>query len=403
MVRDRLITTSQVVASATPKQRSASAEQLSAQAQLEILYIYPVRIVLPGDFVSQLPPNSLFSLANALAPEKPQGLGLSTLFGPPTASLGIGLTGLAAAAAPAETALKWLYVTKRFKTFLDNLELTALQDADGWTKVLGVVSCLNSAYYGSNSQTDHAFLIGSWAKGTRIRPPRDVDLYFLLPIEVYNRFDRYAVGMNKQSALLQEVKSKLLASYPSSVIRGDGPVVLAGFTSYNVEIVPAFVFSNEERSYYVCDTKNGGSYMKTMPLHEIDAINAADSRNSNNVRRLIRMLKAWQSCCSVPIKSFYLELLAIEFLDQCNWRNNDYFYYDWISRDFFKWMITKANTHLWAPGTGEPLWIGEAWKSRAESAYARAVKACDYEQANDMENAGDEWQKIYGTNIPKWV
>lgn len=131
MVRDRLITTSQVVASATPKQRSASAEQLSAQAQLEILYIYPVRIVLPGDFVSQLPPNSLFSLANALAPEKPQGLGLSTLFGPPTASLGIGLTGLAAAAAPAETALKWLYVTKRFKTFLDNLELTALQDADG--------------------------------------------------------------------------------------------------------------------------------------------------------------------------------------------------------------------------------------------------------------------------------
>lgn len=329
--------------------------------------------MLPGEIVSQLPTNSLFSLANALASSQ------------------------------VENSPKWIHVTKRFKTFLDNLELTTLQEADGWTKIRGVVSCLNSAYYGNNSQTDHAFLIGSWAKGTRVRPPRDIDLYFILPIDVYNRFEGYAAGTNKQSALLQEVKSKLVASNPSSSIKGDGPVVLAAFTSYSVEIVPAFVYSNDERSYYVCDTKNGGSYKKTMPLHEIDAINAAEARNSNNVRRLVRMLKAWQAWCSVPIKSFYLELLAIEFLDQCQWRNHDFFYYDWISRDFFSWVITKANTYLWAPGTYDPLWLGEEWKSRAESAYARAVKACDYERANDMANAGDEWQKIYGTDIPKWV
>ncbi|KVQ67884.1 hypothetical protein WT22_06220 [Burkholderia territorii] len=281
--------------------------------------------------------------------------------------------------------------------------MTDLQIEDGVANVCGVVSCLNAAYYGSNSPTDNAFLIGSWAKGTRVRPPRDIDLYFVLPIEVYNRFAGYSAGVNRQSALLQEVKAKLLASYPTSSIKGDGPVVLAGLTSYNVEVVPAFLYSQEERSYYVCDTTNGGSYRKTMPWHEIDTINAADARTSNNARRLIRMLKAWQSWCSVPIKSFYLELLAIEFLDQCPWRNNDYFYYDWISRDFFKWMITKANTYLLAPGTYDLLRLGEAWKSRAESALARAEKACIYEESNDMANAGDEWQKIYGTDIPKWV
>ncbi|MNV56986.1 hypothetical protein D3C71_1492950 [compost metagenome] len=144
-----------------------------------------------------------------------------------------------------------------------------------------------------------------------------MDLYFLLPLEVYNRFESYSAGVNKQSALLQEVKSKLLATYPTSMIKGDGPVVLAKFTSYSVEIVPAFMYSNDERSYYVCNTKDGGSYKKTMPLHEVDAITAADSRNSGNVRRLIRMLKAWQTYCSVPVKSFYLELLAVEFMDQC--------------------------------------------------------------------------------------
>jgi hypothetical protein len=375
-----------------------------------------------GDIVSQLPLNSLLSLAKALATQpKPQGLGLgATVLGngaPPRHEGGLGLfsastnLGLGAPSnigglmslqvAAAEEAPKWIFVTKRFKSFLNNLELTDVQRNDGETKFKGVVKTLNQAYWNSNSDTDHAFYIGSWAKLTRIRPPRDVDLYFLLPLEVHKRFEQY--NGNKQSALLQDVKGKLLATNPTSEIKGDGPVVLAAFTSFSVEVVPAFLYDDTERSYYVCDTKNGGSYKKTMPLHEVDAITAADARNSNNVRRLIRMLKAWQAWCSVPIKSFYLELLAIEFLDQCEWRNTDYFYYDWISRDFFKWLITKANTHLWAPGTYELLWLGEAWKSRAESAYARAVKACDCERANEEGNAGDEWQKIYGLDIPKWT
>ncbi len=298
---------------------------------------------------------------------------------------------------------RWAYVTKRFETFEDELGLTPAQEADGWRKVRGVVSCLNTAYYGNNSQNDNAFLIGSWAKSTMVRPPRDVDLYFVLPFEVYQRFEQYSPWVNKQSALLQEVKSKLIATNPTSDIKGDGPVVLAEFMSYSVEVVPAFLYDNAERSYYVCDTKNGGSYKKTMPLHEVDEIEAADARNSGNVRRLIQMLKAWQMWCSVPIKSFYLELLAIEFMDQCAWRNNGYFFYDWISRDFFSWMTTKANTYLFAPGTYDLLWLGDAWKSRAESAYSRALKACAYEDANDMANAGDEWQKIYGPQIPKWV
>lgn len=301
----------------------------------------------------------------------------------------------------AEDAKKWIYVSNRFRKFLSNLELTELQRKDGETKFRRVVKTLNQAYWNSDSETEHAFYIGSWAKLTRIRPPRDVDLYFQLPLEVYERFERYSG--NKQSALLQEVKGRLLETNPTSAIKGDGPVVLAAFTSFNVEIVPAFLYDATERSYYVCDTKNGGSYKKTMPLHEVEAIAIADERSSYNVRRLVRMLKAWQAWCSVPIKSFFLELLAVEFLDQCKWKNNDYFYYDWISRDFFEWMITKANTYLYAPGTYELLWLGEAWKSRAETAHTRAVKACDYERENDECRAGDEWQKIYGLDMPKWV
>ena len=45
---------------------------------------------------------------------------------------------------------------------------------------------------------------------------------------------------NKQSQLLQEIKGALEKSFPNTAIKGDGPVVKIPFTSYNVELVPAF-------------------------------------------------------------------------------------------------------------------------------------------------------------------
>jgi hypothetical protein len=305
--------------------------------------------------------------------------------------------------ASADKTPSWLYVRQRFSQFQANLALKPSQIVDGKTKFGGVVSCLNMAYWGNGSSTENAFYIGSWAKQTHIRPPRDVDLYFVLPIDVYYRFEAYHPAANKQSALLQEVKSKLLERYSSSDIRGDGPVVLAGFESYSVEVVPAFLHNAADQSYYVCDTKNGGRYKITQPSHEVEFIDRADARNNCNVRPLIRMLKCWQAWCSVPIKSFYLELLAIEFLDQWASRHRDCFWYDWMCRDFLQWMLTKANSFVMAPGTYEIMWIGDAWKSRAETAYNRAVKACEYEYVNDQMKAGEEWQKIFGTDIPKWV
>ena len=142
--------------------------------------------------VTQNTSNGTASLANLLYGTKQPAEGLSaatTLLGALAQPvqpnlLGTGLSGLINSAA---TTPPWAYVTKRFTTLLQNLNLTEAQLADGATKFKGVVSTLNAAYYGTNSETDHAFYIGSWAKHTRIRPPRDVDLYFLLPVEVYNR------------------------------------------------------------------------------------------------------------------------------------------------------------------------------------------------------------------------
>jgi hypothetical protein len=88
---------------------------------------------------------------------------------------------------------------------------------------------------------------------------------------------------------------------------------------------------------------------------------------------------------------------------QSEWRHKGYFYYDWLLRDFFLYLHGRADQCLLMPGTYEPISLGNDWLSRAESAYSRAVKACSFEQHNLINMAGDEWQKIFGSDVPRNV
>jgi Second Messenger Oligonucleotide or Dinucleotide Synthetase domain len=139
-------------------------------------------------------------------------------------------------------------------------------------------------------RSPNSFLIGSWGKDTVIRPPRDVDLYFVLPVAVYHRFQGYV--WNRQSALLQEVKNVLSSTYPDTDMSGDGQVVLVRFESYSVEVVPAFLLTSGR--YWICNTHDGGRYKETDPWAEVGHIDAVDQTTNNNLRPLIRMLKSWQ-------------------------------------------------------------------------------------------------------------
>jgi len=89
-------------------------------------------------------------------------------------------------------------------------------------------------------------------------------MVFSLPWFVYERFDDY--DTNGQSALLQEVKGIIKATYSRTDIRGDGQVVVVSFNNHVFEILPAFL--NEDNSYTYPDTKNGGSWRNTKPRQE---------------------------------------------------------------------------------------------------------------------------------------
>lgn len=291
-----------------------------------------------------------------------------------------------------------MQVAERFTTFLAALVITVDQRADGITKHTGVRFTLNSHYYGTSSGYSNGFLVGSWGKSTEVRPPRDVDVMFVLPESIYQKYQN--VPGNRQSQLLQEVKRVLERAYPRTKMRGDGQVVVVPFTTYAVEVAPAFKLTTGQ--YWICDTNEGGKYKTSDPDAEIANVKSSNDNTMGNTRDLIRMMKRWQAECNVPLKSFVIELLAIEFLKSWQYAGSSTVYYDWMVRDFFKYLISRSSglSFVSVPGTFETIWLGNDWKSRTETALERAEKAVKFEADGYPYSAGGEWQKIFGTDIP---
>ena len=342
-------------------------------------------------------PNALATLAGLAMPPPTAGFSAPSLFGNPSPPLGLGALSLLNA--PPPPVFNWQYVRGRFNRFLANLAITPAQREDGKTKHAGVRACLNRHYWDTQSETANSLLIGSWGKGTQVRPPRDVDILFLLPGAVYHRFQRR--DGNRQSQLLQEVKDALAETYSQTTMRGDGQVICIPFNSMPVELSPGF--RCDDGSIIICDTNGGGRYKTSTTKVEELELSASDTRWSGTTRALVRMLKQWQREHNVPLRSFVIERLAVHFLDVWPHSHRDVFWYDWMMRDFFGWLLKFVNGTLTMPVTSEVIPLGNEWQVRAERAYKNAVSACENEYGNYQALAGDDWQKIFGPEIPVLV
>jgi len=281
----------------------------------------------------------------------------------------------------------------RFDKFLQNITATSTDRADASMRAGNAASKLHSHYYTTTYSGSTLRIIGGYGKGTAARPPRDVDILFMPPNSVYHRFDGYSG--NGQSALLQEMREVLKSRYPNTNIRGDGQVVVVTFTDgHAVEVLPAW--KTDSGKYLVPNTHDGGSWNLVDHDAEIKNIADSDARSNGNTRNLIRMMKTWQDYCSVPIKSLALELRARNFLSTWEYYEKGTAYYDWMVRDFFGGLIKNAGNYCTIPGIEERCYYGDAWLSRAETAYSRAVKACDFESSSSDTDAAIEWRKIFG-------
>lgn len=273
-------------------------------------------------------------------------------------------------------------IEQQFQKFYENIKLTPAQKQDAIDKYTGVCKKLHDYYYPNveyNGSTK--LLIGSYGKHTSIRPARDVDVIFVMPEEKFFQYDDNT--SNKQSQLLQDIKRILKEKYPNTPISADGKIVKVEFseTKHDVELVPAW--ENNDGSFKIPDSENGGSWVIQRYREEIKVILDSDT-TTGKTKFLIRCIKKWSENCSANLKSFQIEKIVLSFFsgqDFSDLNNSS------LVKEFF--------TYFYQNTTDENL------KSHLKTASNRADKACDFEQDDKLDNATDEWKKIFGGDFPK--
>lgn len=261
---------------------------------------------------------------------------------------------------------------------------------------------LNSDYWQTTSDTSHSLYVGSYGRNTAIKGFSDLDILFQLPYSVYKQYDEHSG--NGQSALLQAIKKSIEKTYSSTSLRADGQVILVPFNDgITFEVVPAFL--NTDDSFTFPNANSGGSWQTTNPKPEIEAIRSRNSVCNGNLVRLCRMSRAWKNKWDVPVGGLLLDTLAYQFIENYEYREKSFLYFDYLSRDFFKWMADQdEKQEYWrAPGSGQFVYGKGLFQYKAKRCYNISLEAIAYETAEVKKewSAKQKWREIYGTEFPE--
>jgi hypothetical protein len=264
-----------------------------------------------------------------------------------------------------------------------------------------IIQRLNTDFYSISSDVAHGLFVGSYGRHTATNGISDIDMVFELPAEVYYKYDKYE--SNGQSALLQQVKKSIQMKYPSSDTGGDGQVVVISFSdNLKFDVLP--VFLNKDGQFFHPDSNNGGSWKFTNPKPEIESIRKRNNECNKNLIPLCRMMRAWRSKWSVPIGGLLIDTLAYQFLANYENKDKSYSYYDWMCRDFFKWMTDqKEDQSYWfAPGSNQKVYNLGSFSKYASKCNKIAVEVIGHEAASPKRewSAKQGWREIFGTSFP---
>lgn len=287
-----------------------------------------------------------------------------------------------------------------FATFCDNLKVQ--NTATISQRYKAITKRLNKSYRGNESEISNSLYVGSYGRNTAVNGFSDLDMIYSLPWSIFKRYDEY-IG-NGQSALLQAVKTEVNKTYSTSSTIADGQVIVIPFTTGpTFELVPAFEFNSG--SFYYPNTNNGGSWKTTNPRAEISAIRTRQNITDNNLINLCRMMRAWKNNWSVPIGGLLIDTLAYQFALTNPNANKSFIYYDWIVRDFFKFMADQDSEQAYwkAPGSGSYVYGKGLFQYKAKRCYNLALEAISHEMATPKRewSAKQKWREIFGTTFPQ--
>lgn len=283
-----------------------------------------------------------------------------------------------------------------FRGFCANLQIAGRGSISD--RYCRITKRLNLDFWDNDSDVANSLYVGSYGRNTAIEGFSDLDMIFRLPHAVYLRIEGYQG--NGQSALLQEVRASIKQTYANTNIGADGQVVQVPFSDgITFEIVPAFL--NVSNTYTYPNANDGGHWKVTNPRPEIQAIRDRSKETNDNLVRLCRMMRSWKSKWNVPIGGLLIDTLAYQFIDQWQFKDKSYLYYDFLSRDFLLFMANQKETQQYwsAPGSGQRVYRSGNFEYKAKRCYNISLEAIEKETTYPT-TAKSKWRDIFGTKFP---
>ena len=268
---------------------------------------------------------------------------------------------------------------------------------------------------------------GSFARKTKIKPLDDIDLLICISAEgaTYSEIstDNIIMENTKNNAQLSQLlenneinsrkvieKFKSCVSgidqYSSSSIKRDHEALTLDLKTYDwkFDIVPCFFTAPEidGRQYYLIPNGNG-RWKKTNPIIDQNNVSSTNQKHGGKILNIIRLIKYWNKYQKVrKIQSYLLENIIIAYY------YNKESIYD-IKYEFKNIMHCFQVLPQIIP---DPQGIHKEYhidymdlfsiRQRAKEDYNHALYALNLEENGDIEEAINEWKKVFGKNFPDY-
>lgn len=296
-----------------------------------------------------------------------------------------------------------LTVNDAFRKFKSRLELTDREQTNASQRHKEVRD-----YVATKFAVDRDFLTGSYARHTKTKPLKDIDIFFVLKTSEKPYRDK------SPQVIIDAVYDALVEKYGSPAVRKQGRSVNIDFgvkpdsedkTDHrilSIDVVPAFAAENN----FEIPCTDTGKWIKTNPkIHAEKAVKAHDVY-SKEWKGLVRMVKYWNNNPKhgeKPVKpSFLLEVMALDCLHG-GWGGQ----FDREVQALFATLADRIGD-VWPDpaGLGPAISNGmdEARKLRAQAllleAGRQATMAIDHVGKGRNGDALKVWRELFGPRFP---
>lgn len=295
-----------------------------------------------------------------------------------------------------------LAIDEAFRKFKSRLELNNKEQANASARQKEVRDFLEAKF-----KIDRSFLTGSYARWTKTKPLKDVDIFFVLK----SSEDHYR--LNAPSAILTDFHNALAEKYGDKAKKQNRSINVdfgvradtddnTDYRVISVDVVPAF----EKDDDFEIPDNDLGQWIKTNPKIHAEKATAVHQAYSNEWKGLVRMLKYWNNNPKhgeKPIKpSFLIEVMAIQCLfggwGGCFDREMQGFFATLADRIFDEWPDPAGLGPAVSNG------MDTSRKTRAHellrAAEREATLAIDHVRRGRVGEALRAWRELFGPKFP---